>query len=86
MQHARAEDEAPVRFVQRLQRGAHLTSHGSEGTARRVHAGAHVDRLLPVLRQVFEEAAYRGVCEQSGGGDAALDDLGHARSLAQHLP
>jgi hypothetical protein len=50
-----------------------------------VHARARVDRRLPVVRQVIDEAADQRVRHQAGGRDAAADHVRLGGLLAQLL-
>ena len=50
-----------------------------------MHAAARIDRLLPVVRHVIDEAADQRVRHQPAGSDAAIDDLGHGGLLHQLL-
>ncbi|MNX85543.1 hypothetical protein D3C86_1173830 [compost metagenome] len=85
VQYRAAEDEAPVRLVQRLQRRTGLAGDGRQRRARCVHAAAGVDGRLPVVRHVVHEAADQRVRDEAAGSDTALDDFCHAGRLAQHL-
>ena len=53
--------------------------------ARRVHARAGVDGLLPVVRQMVCEVADQRVRHQPAGRDAAVDHVGLGRLLHQLL-
>jgi hypothetical protein len=75
LQHTGAEHEALVRVVQRLQRCTSTAGPLRQRRARRLHARACVDRFLPVVRQVIDEAADQRVRHQPRGGHAAVDDL-----------
>ena len=85
MQHGRIEHEAFVCLVQWLQRRTTRAGPGRQRRARRVHARARVDGLLPVVRQMVGEAADQRVCHQAAGGDAAVDHVGLGRLLHQLL-
>ena len=50
-----------------------------------MHAGAGVDVLLPVVRQVVGEAADQRVRHQAAGRDAAIDHVGFCRLLHKLL-
>ena len=75
MQHRAAQHEALVRFIQRLHRRTGAAGLRRQRRARRVNAAAGIDGLLPVVRQVVDEAADQRVRHQAARGDAAVDDL-----------
>jgi len=83
VQHGTAQHEALVGLEQRDHRGASVAGASCQRRPRRVHAGPGVDGLLPVVRQVVDEAADQRVRHQSAGGDAAVDDLRLGRLLHQ---
>ncbi len=58
--------ELAVRVEQRLQLRTTRAGPARQRRARRVHAGPCVDRLLPVIRDVIDEAADQCVRDQPG--------------------
>jgi hypothetical protein len=75
MQHGTAQHEALVRLEQRHHRGTGVARGACQRRTRRVHAGPGVDGLLPVVRQVVDEAADQDVSRQPAGGDTTVNDL-----------
>ncbi len=64
-----------MQLVQRLELCTARAAPGGQRRARRVHARSRVDRLLPVVRQVVNEAADQRVRHQPTGRDAAIDHV-----------
>ena len=85
MQHSGAKHEFLLHIEERVQCGPSLARPGGQRRARRVHARAGVDRLLPVVRNVVDEAAHQRVGDEPGSGHALVDHLRLDRRLHQDL-
>ncbi len=85
VQHGGAQHEGAVRFVQGLQAARGRAGPGRQRRARRVHARARVDLLLPVVGQVIDVARHQRVGEQARVGHALVDDLRLGGLLLQGL-
>ena len=82
---ARTEHEDPVRIVQRHELRPGLPAPGRQRRARRVHARAGVDLLLPVVGDVVDKAADDGVGLQARRWQRVVEDLRGCGLLHQQL-
>ena len=73
--HRAAQHEIAVRLVQRQQLRAGLSAPARQRRARRVHSGARVDLLLPVVRDVIDVAADHRVGLQARRWQRVVEDL-----------
>jgi hypothetical protein len=85
VKHARAEHEGPVRVIQGQQLRPGLTAPSRQRRARRVHARAGIDLLLPVVRKMIDKPTDHGVGLQGRRWQRVVKDLGRGALLHHQL-